>query len=134
MTFIPMNHMEATNLDLEKVRKLSDEDLRLLIQDFHKIEGDCAAVCNADTCKYLPLLQKIGAEPCERVGLYQLCAEGHDPLVESGYSKMIRDDLVKKYGKWMSNFFAKDEFNKSVHEERPISDIQEATLHFKHDN
>jgi len=102
------------NINLEKVRKLSDEDLRTLILEFNKIDVDCGIACNADTCKYLPLLQKIDAEPCARIGLYQLCAEGYDILINQGFAKSVRDNLVKKYGKWMSDFFTKNEFNKPL--------------------
>lgn len=116
------------NFDLKKVRELNDEDLRTLISEFSKIDAACAVVCNASTCKYLPLLQKIGGGPCERIGLYQLSAEGYDTLINQDFAKGVRDELVKKYGKWMSDFFAKDDFNKPVHEKRPISNIQTISL------
>jgi hypothetical protein len=106
--------MGKENLDLDKVRKMDDKDLKLLIEGYHEIEDNCELICGIDSCKYLSLLKKAGAEPCRKAGIWQLCAEGYWDLIGQEYAKRMRDMLIEDYGKWMADFFAKEEFNRPV--------------------
>ncbi len=56
-------------MEIEKVRKLSDEDLRKIIEVFDACI-ECWKTGNPAKCKYQRIREKIGLKPCKMVRIW----------------------------------------------------------------